>query len=180
MTTTTNNGNGPRLPFSVIVPTASLILMAFGGVWVLMQSQFVNVAKNMEDRDKAIVIQQTNTEREIETDRRQFTANYDRITKLLNDASDELKSRVADIHGELRHDLVSQLEFKQFEKQLDELREQFRILETTRPTTGELSSASVGLEKRIDAISERLNKMEDRAQQHERDNRMLGHPNKSP
>jgi hypothetical protein len=156
----TDNNNG--LPLPLLVSVAMLLLMAFGGGWSLMQSQFANVNRSMEDRDKALIIQQKKTDHEIELDRAQFTTNYDHVTRQIEEVGNELKARLVDVHNELRHDLVNQFEFKQFEKQVDDLVAQVRLLNAAKPSKDELGATAAALEKRIDALTLRLNNLSDR------------------
>jgi len=95
-----------------------------GGGWTIFQTQFT--AQNAQIYENRQIIDKTAALIQAQIDRR--AADMDR-----------------DIKG-IKATEVTQAEFKQFEAsifgQIDTLRRQLSIIETTRPTTGELQAAN--------------------------------------
>lgn len=146
----------PRLPLTFIVPLGTLLLMAFGGGWTLMQSQFANVERGVDSSIKQFEALNKNTRDLVDLDRSQFRNAVDRLTQDQRNLLDELKTRTTDIHTELRHDVVNQTEFKQFSDRLDAILKRLDIVEATRPTTGELKGAADGLERSFSIVNSRV------------------------
>jgi hypothetical protein len=125
----------PRLPVQAILSFGSLILLAFGAMWTLMQTQFMAVDKEIDLSNKAV-------------------AELVRINRI------SLEGLSNDIHNELRHDVVGQPEFKQFSDRLDSILKRLDIVEATRPTTGELKGTADGLDRSVQVLVARVIQLE--------------------
>ena len=128
-----------------------------GGGWAIFQNQFGSVREIIASHEKADRESDENLGKQIALNREQYQLNFATAIKEVEKTNEELKGRIADIHQELRHDLVNQTEFKQFEARLETLSKRLDVLEATRPTSGEVNINSVNLEKRIEALTSRLN-----------------------
>lgn len=140
-----DNNGASQVPMAFIVPLGSMLALAFGGGWALMQSQFANV------------------ERSIDATRTQLTANLDRTVNDNLKLSNSVDVRVTEIHTELLHDVVRQNEFIQFEQRLDSVLKRLDIVEATRPTTGELKGTADGLSAQFATLNARVVQLESRA-----------------
>ncbi len=126
------NGDAPQLTWTNIVATVMIILTAAGGSYALVQQQF----GAME---------------------RQF-ANATRDNA---NAIDEIKKSIE----RLRNGSIERPEHTELVKRMDESHriviDQLRVLETTRPTTGELQQVQTTTTKSIEEIKERVRSIED-------------------
>ena len=126
------NGTVPQLTWANIVATIAVILTMFAGAWLLFQSQFANIKEQFSSADSSQVRQ---------------------IIELRTQLDSHIKNSV------LRQ------EHTEFVKRLDgtlaEIRDQLKILETTRPTTGELQSVGVITKEQLAEIKARVQSLED-------------------
>ena len=80
-------------------------------------------------------------------------------------ASDSFLSKRVDVISERQQSNVSRAEHTEFVKRLDselaQIRDQLRIIETTRPTTGELQGVGLTTKEQLAEIKDRLRSLED-------------------
>lgn len=131
-----------------------------GGLWAISQTQLTGLRNEMQIQIAAstLIVEQL---------RREQSAGDKRISDELTRRETEIKAQLKSIQDELdrrRNEFVTQTEFKQFEgralSELDTVKKQLTVLESTRPTTGELSGLSKNLETRLDRIESRVRQME--------------------
>ena len=118
--------SGINVQWSSVAAIGVLMATIVGGSWTLIQSQF-NAANQKEDL------------RHSDVDRR------------LN----ELRQSIARVEREIdkeKYDFMRNDTFMQFQQRFDQMQKQLTIIESTRPTTGELQAVSRSLEKRIEMM----------------------------
>lgn len=80
-------------------------------------------------------------------------------------AADSFINKRVDVIGERQQTNVNRLEHTEFVKRLDselaQIRDQLRIIETTRPTTGELQGVGLTTKEQLAEIKDRLRSLED-------------------
>jgi predicted nucleic acid-binding Zn-ribbon protein len=117
-----------------LIAAGSFLLLAFGSVWTIMQSEFSNVDKTSTlIRSEVIAL------------------------------ADEVKARIADIHGELRHDYIKSPEFTQSQKNIDILIDRIKVLESHVQKTARdpveaatMAAALTALNKQIDLLQAQI------------------------
>ena len=156
MPATHASNNGTKVPVIFMIMTGTLLSMAFGAGWTLMQNQFANVDKAIEARDRLYQAFEKSIIATTAENRATGIANGNRLSQELKDLTDEF-------HNEMRHNLVGQAEFKQFEARQDSVLRRLDVVETTRPTTGELKGTADGLSRSVDVLAARFTQIETRA-----------------
>ena len=144
-----NGGATPQLTWSNIIATLGFGLVLAGASWTIFQTQFANVEKQLE-ADRATVS-------------RNLNATNNELIRLGN----ELKTELADVHQEFRHDVVRQEEFRLFLdryaellKRVDTLNE--RILEMASKSAhnpveaGDLNAQISATDKRLDIVQAQI------------------------
>lgn len=117
---------GVTLQWSSIAAIGVLMATIIGGSWTLVQSQF-NASTARED------LRHSDTNRRLD----EFRDGFRRV------------DREIDRHA---GHFIRIEEFRQFQMRLEQMQKQLSVLESTRPTTGELQAVSRSLEKRIEMI----------------------------
>jgi hypothetical protein len=153
--------NGPQLSYATVISSLAFGTTLIGGIWVLGQSQIGNVVQRMDVEHKHFT-EQLNLLRE-ETQRRETEL------RAYNDRQDTIReAEIKVIHDELdkRRDVFvnirEYIEFKQrMLSDLDIIKGQLKVLETTRPTTGELQATTAVLRDRIDKLNQALTSQEE-------------------
>ena len=126
---------GPQLSLQTLISAGMLVIGLFGAGWALMQSQFSYV------------------ERTIETDRKTANDSDKLLHTDLTALGEELKARVADIHNELRHDVVIQNEFLQFLSRYEMTLRRIESIEQTIRVLAERTAKEPVEKSTIDAIN---------------------------
>ena len=152
-----NNNGGLSLPVGTIISMGLLAVSLLGGGWAIFQNQFGSVREIIEAHDRADRAEDLNLGRQITFNREQYQLNFATAMKEIDRTNEELKGRIYDIHQELRHDFPSQNELKQIETRIDVIAKRLDVLEATRQTSGEVSIRSETLEKRVEALTARIN-----------------------
>jgi hypothetical protein len=142
----------PRLPLTFVVSLASLLLLAFGGGWTLIQTQFNNTEKSIEASARVADVAFKNAVDLVTLERQQTRFELNQLSKDLTE-----------VHNQLRHDVVRTPEFKQFEERLSSVVKRLDIVETTRPTTGELKATAESANVASQILGNRLGQLEVRA-----------------
>ncbi len=119
--------SAPQLTWANIVSTLAVSITLFGGFWVLVQNQIAAVS------DKEDVRHQDLGRRDA-----------------------EVTARITRMETEVGRRFVSQTEFKMFLARFDAITAQLRVLEATRPTTGELNGSINTIKERISDMDGRL------------------------
>jgi polyhydroxyalkanoate synthesis regulator phasin len=153
--TSPNGGPAGALTWANLISLVAVLFVMAAGGWSLFQSQFASVSSTIALQAKA-------NEEAARTLASQLIRSQDGFRTEIKDLYDELKSRIADIHGELRHDFVSVNEFRQFEARLDSVQKRLDVIETTRPTTGELSSTATAVGKQVEFVQRQIDLLESR------------------
>lgn len=122
---------GPQITWVNIIATLALLATVAGGAWLLFQQQFTNIE------------QQT----------RQAVADLSSQIRETRTESERLRDRA-----------ILRDEHKEFVKRMDdslvELSKRLQVIETTRPTTGELQSSTQSIKDQISEIKDRLRFLE--------------------
>jgi predicted phage gp36 major capsid-like protein len=126
------------ISWTTLISAVGLGFVIVGALWTIVQVQFAAIEK-----EKEIIRQE--------------------LVKSGEEVRDQFK-RVEDSFDRRRALNVEQVEFRQFElrilNDINVLKEQLRVLEQTRPTTGELSGTAKALEGRIVSQEDRLHSLE--------------------
>jgi phosphatidylserine/phosphatidylglycerophosphate/cardiolipin synthase-like enzyme len=107
------------------------------------------LAKN--ERERAAVIADISRERR------------DLLQQQIDRRDGDLARRITEITRELaerRSEFVSLREFAQFQILISQLRDQIRVIETTRPTTGELQQIGTAAKDQATKLEERVRSLE--------------------
>jgi archaellum component FlaC len=129
---TTHEEKAPQLTWANIIITIAVVMTMCGGAWVLFQSQFSAM-------------------------REQFVASDNYQMKQLDALSKVVEHNTFNSVSRPEHtELV-----KRIDGQLNELQERLKIIETTRPTTGELQGISTGTKEQLSEIKSRVQSLED-------------------
>lgn len=142
----------------------SLFFVAVGtagtGLWAISQTQLGGLRNEMQIQNNALSAN-------IEQLRREQISGDKRLSDELTRREAELKGQLRIIQDELdrrRNEFLNVAEFRQFEKrviaELDTIKKQLTVLESTRPTTGELGGLGKTMELRMDRIEERVRQIE--------------------
>lgn len=130
--------DGLQVSWTTLVSTGVLVVMVFGAFWALIQSQVADV-RSRADAAKSYTDQQTQETR-------------DQIRHIREDLS------------KLREEDFSLRDHTIYEKATDDrlisLLDRIKIVERTRPTTGELQGIATNAGSRLDRIEERLKALE--------------------
>lgn len=128
----TDDAGGTRITWTAIVMTTALLLTAASGAWVLFQSQFANMEK-------------------------QSTAANQNVDRRIDENTENIDA--------IRHAAISREEHVEFVKRLDHeigtINDRIRIIEQTRPTTGELASIVQSNKEQQQEVKERVRSLED-------------------
>jgi len=150
LTTKVNNNGAVSISWQSIVATLALGLTLAAAGWTLFQTQFTAQDRIMSDNKASHERMLTNLRRD--------TESYDSA----------LRAELLFLRNALitqRNEVVTQPEFKQFfqsiQDRLDRVDKQLQLLESTRPTTGELQSTAKSLDSQVNRVEERLRLMED-------------------
>jgi hypothetical protein len=122
----------PQLTWANIITTIAVILTMFAGAWMLFQSQFANLKEEFSAADASQVRQIAD------------------LRKILKDHMDNSVLRPE--HTEF---------VKRLDGEISAMREQLKILETTRPTTGELQGIGLTTKEQLTEIKARVQSLED-------------------
>jgi hypothetical protein len=126
------NTSAPQLTWANIIATMLLMLTLFGGAWVLFQAQFASLKEQFTSADKS--------------QQKQIDSLSDLVR--YNSTNTVLRSE--------------HIEFvKRLDRELGTIAEQLKIIETTRPTTGELQSIGISVKEQLSEIKERVRSLED-------------------
>lgn len=124
--------NSTHITWINVIATVAVIFTAAGGMWVLVQQQFSSLEH-------------------------QFTRATDQNSSAIGDVKRDLDT--------LTREVVNRHEHEEFVKRLDGeikiVKEQLRVLEATRPTTGELQQVGTATDRQILEIKERVRSLED-------------------
>jgi hypothetical protein len=135
-----NNGATPIWP--TITTTAVLVSLLVGAQWAISQTQLASISKEIENTRK-------------DAQERALALNHEQERR-----ETELKSQI----DRLRLETTGLPEFKQFESRvLDKtgtFEKQLNILESTRPTTGELSGMGKATDMQLARQEERIRWLE--------------------
>lgn len=85
-----------------------------------------------------------------------------RLTVLIDEINRELTAR--------RSEFLNQDEFRQFSSRFESVREELKLLQSARPTTGELQGLVKALEERINRQSDRIRALEAMIEERRRSN----------
>lgn len=118
---------GPQVTWLNIIATLALLATVAGGAWILFQNQFANLQQEMRAADAALGIDIKDNRTELER---------------------------------LRNNTIARPEHQEFVKRVDNdlaaIVKRLDVIETTRPTTGEVQISAQGLGQRVDVIREAL------------------------
>jgi hypothetical protein len=165
------NGNGrgaPTLTWANIISTLAFGAIMIGAFWTVMltllaaerertnlitsfHEQEIKVAAATE-KERTVLIASFNKER------------FDALQAQIDRREHELNRRIIDITAETaahRVDFLSVREFSQYKVLIDQLRDQIKVIETTRPTTGELQAVAKATTEAADKIEQRVRSLED-------------------
>ncbi len=127
-----------ELPWSTLTSTGMFLLVVVGAFWALafgpIQDKFGQVEKRSEQERGDLLRVQEN-----------------------------LKSDIRRIDAELmarRDTFVGQPEFKQVVNRLETLANRLQVIESTRPTTGELSAVAGGTKDSLSVLESRIRALE--------------------
>jgi hypothetical protein len=124
--------NGPQLTWINVITTIAVILTMAGGGWLLMQNALVS--ENQQRRDSTAALLE------------QIRINDTAIARL-------------------RDSTIQTAEFLEFKKHVYDdiqlMRDQIKVMEATRPTTGELQTANNNSLSQISDLNERVRSLED-------------------
>lgn len=142
------------------VAFGSLLFIAIGTVTTVFQTQLSASKEQAQLQDAALASR-------LELIRRTNQESDARLSGELGRRENEIKAQIKAIQDELdrrRVEFVTQREFKQFQARaiadLLTIKEQLRVLEQTRPTTGELSAISKIVAEQTIRLDERLRQVE--------------------
>lgn len=123
-----------------------------GALWAISQTQLASLKELVTSQYDAV----DSKLRLVQDSAKQVD---ERLAAELSRRETEIKSQLKVIQDELdrrRHDFLSEKEFTQFQgriiAELVVIKEQLKVLEQTRPTTGELQATSQALRDRIDKL----------------------------
>lgn len=125
--------NGPpQITWTNIIMTFAVMASVAAGGWALFQTQFAS-------------------------QERQFAVENENLSNEIKEVRGRLEV--------LRNETIGRHEQGEFEKRLDDeivvIKEQLRVIEATRPTTGELQSNASATRDQISEIKERVRSLED-------------------
>lgn len=156
--------NEVRLPLIVGVTLLVALGGAFGAFWSIMQTQFT-AARERDDVFKQLIDRRI--DQNIANVASLFKLFQDQIDRRENDAlrrDQDAVKRADTIQAELdrrRNEFVTTREFIEFGKLIDTMRNQIRVLESTRPTAGELKAVTEANGNQITKIEDRVKSLED-------------------
>jgi len=143
------NANTTSITSTNLVATVALFCVMIGGGWVIFQTQFSSVATTIAE-NKSAADRMTGRNR----------SELEQMDKEIKKELQFLRERL--IHR--RTEVVGIAEWQQFQKgqldRLDRIDKQLQLLESTRPTTGELSAASKSADQNIQGALERIRALE--------------------
>ena len=129
---TNSKGAPPQLTWTNLIITLAVILTAGGGAWSLFQSQFSSI-------------------------QREFAANVAAINSNIGELDKRIERNRESNIGRVEH-----TEFvKRMDQELAAINRQISIIESTRPTTGELSAVGTNNKEQLAEIKERIRSLED-------------------
>ena len=139
----------------VLISAASLILALFGGLWAAVQSQ-INTVKELTANDRQAIRRQLEENDRVTANIRSNKVDIERYTSELDAIRDSAASDRADIrrHTEAIEAVVDGLR----STKLDISR--FDQLITRLLSSGEVEARDTALQKQIDKIDERLDRIE--------------------
>ncbi len=122
----------PQITWVNIIATLGLIATLGGGAWLLFQNQFSNIQSEMRSADNALL--------------------------------QDIKDNQTELNR-LRENTLSRNEHVEYVKRVDselkEIKDRLALIESTRPTTGELQSIGSGTRDSINEIKDRVRSLED-------------------
>jgi hypothetical protein len=129
---TSKPGGVPQLSWYNIMVTLGVVLTAAAGGWTLFQTQLAGIERQFTAADKILI---------------------DRI-----EAVQKMVERVRDtsIH---RDEHIENM--KRMDGDIAGIQNQLKVIETTRPTTGELQAVATGTARDLAEIKDRLRSLED-------------------
>ena len=129
---------------------AGILLLAFGTLWTVFQTQFTNLEKAISDQKRESVL--TAERLAAELSRRELEIK-DQINHLRGELvpKTELDGRQAVIDREIER-MVTASSFQEFEQRFTDALRRLDQIENSRPTTDTLNSTIRSLEKRIDVL----------------------------
>lgn len=153
-----------RYPLRDVVIVLALLISIVGAFWTIIQTQFSAAKEREEVFQRAIDARITGNVQNAKDLLTYLQAQIDRreADGLRRDEQSIKRSDV--IQAELdrrRSEFVTTREFIEFEKLVSAFRDQIKVLETTRPTTGELQAIGNGNRDQITKLEERVRSLED-------------------
>lgn len=158
----------PQLTWANIISTLVLGSLLMGAGWTVMltlltaereRTSLINTFNEKEisrvskyEQEKANALADFNKERR------------DLLQQQIDRRESEINRRLVEITGELvarRSEFISIREFSQFQVLISQLRDQIKIIEQTRPTTGELQAVGNGNKDQITKLEDRVRSLED-------------------
>lgn len=145
-----------QLIYQIIIAGTAVIVATAGALWAISQTQLgalkelmFTELKGSEERDKIIREEQLDAAK--------------RLAEELTRRENEIKLQIKVIEDELdrrRSEFVGQKEFATYRdgraRELETIREQLKVIEQTRPTTGELQATGQAQRDELRAISSAL------------------------
>lgn len=144
------NQNGPAFSWGTITSAGVLLVavLALAGSLVQNQINTVSLTLQAEKQDRKDAEKQSIDLLQAEIDRR------------LKDLSKRI-DQVQEEQIRWRSELVAAKVFVEFEKRVNDIKDQVRTLETTRPTTGELQAIGNANKDQITKLEARVGSLED-------------------
>ena len=148
------NANG-KINWAVLISGASLMLALFGGLWAAVQSQ-INTVKELTANDRQAIRRQLEENDRVTANIRSNKVDIERYTSEMNTIRD---SAAADRESIRRHtDTIESVVDDLRSTKLDITR--FDQLITRLLSSGEVEARDTALQKQIDKIDERLDRIE--------------------